>query len=305
VTDKPDSKPGLMKVLPPNKAVRLDNRTCLYCGVAETHEAPLTLEHVVGRRFVPKGSLAKSWALIGNACDPCNAKKAELEDDISAITVQPNLGEKHDDPLLAAEAARKAKGSFSRRTKKVVGQSHEEGSVEGKMMPGLHVKAGFISPPQLIEKRVHELAQMHLQGFFYLMSYNETEQRGGFLPGTVGFVVNANRPDWGNPLLRGFAKLKDAWTQQLDCVCAEGFFKIAMWREAEESPLWSFALEWNRSHRMVGFFGDLDRAQAHVDALPELQWKRWDATSRYRVETALETEEDTLFEGGAKRSRRG
>jgi hypothetical protein len=291
-----------MKVLPPSKAVRLDNCTCLYCGALGTDETPLTVEHVVGRRFVPKGSLAGSWALIGNDCDPCNARKAELEDDISAITLQPDLGESHNDPLLAAEAARKAKGSFSRRTKKVVGKSQEEGSVEGKMMSSMDVKFGFISPPQLIESRVHELAHMHLQGFFYLMSYNETERRGGFLPGTVGFVANANRPDWGNPLLCGFAKLTDRWPPQLDCICAGGFFKIAMRRETEESPLWSFALEWNISHRIVGFFGDLGRAQAHVDALPQLQWKRWDATSRYRTEIALEPEHDTLFGNPTDRS---
>ena len=68
-----------------------------------------------------------------------------------------------------------------------------------------------------------------------------------------------------------------------------------MKREAEEAPLWSFAIEWNKAHRIVGFLGDLDRAQAHVDALPELPWKRWDATSRYRVEIPIEPENDMLF----------
>src|SRR5260221_4151682 len=144
---------AFMHELPPNKAVRLDNSTCLYCGISEK-EIPLTVEHVVGRRFVPKGSLAKSWALIGNACAACNSKKAELEDDISAITLQPDFGERHDDPFLDAEAVRKAKGSFSRRTKKIVGDSHEEGSVEGKMMSSIDIKFGFVSSPQLIEGRV-------------------------------------------------------------------------------------------------------------------------------------------------------
>jgi hypothetical protein len=287
--------PPSMNVLPPNRALRLDNRTCPYCGIEESEENPFTVEHVVGRRFVPKGSLDNSWALIARACLPCNNKKSDLEDDISAITLQPNLGERHDDPLLHAEAMRKAKGSFSRRTKKMVGESHEKGSVEGKIMSSIDVKFGFVSPPQLIEKRVHELAQMHLQGFFYLMSYDKTGRRGGFLPGTVGFVANANRPDWGNPLLRGFAEKTASWPQQLDCICASGFFKIAMRRETEDSPVWSFAIEWNTAHRIVGFFGDLDRAQVHVDALPELQWKRWDATSRYRMEIPIEPENDTLF----------
>ncbi|MGY4282022.1 5-methylcytosine-specific restriction endonuclease McrA [Bradyrhizobium sp. LM2.7] len=70
--------PSSMNVLPPNRAVRLDNRTCLYCGLVEAEENPFTVEHVVGRRFVPKGSLDKSWALIGNACLRCNNKKSDL-----------------------------------------------------------------------------------------------------------------------------------------------------------------------------------------------------------------------------------
>jgi hypothetical protein len=284
-----------MKVLPANRAVRLGNRTCLYCGNEESEENPFTVEHVVGRRFVPKGSLDQSWALIGNACAPCNTMKSDLEDDISAITLQPNLGEIHNDPLLHAEAMRKAKGSFSRRTKKVVSESHEDGAVEGKMMSSIDVKFGFVSPPQLIEKRVHELAHMHLQGFFYLMSYNEAERRGGFLPGTVGFVANANKPDWGNPLLCGFAEMTAEWPQQLDCICAGGFFKISMRRESDDGPLWSFALEWNTAHRIIGFFGDLERAQVHLDTLLELQWKRLDATTRYRSEIPIEPEKDILF----------
>ncbi|MFT3941549.1 HNH endonuclease [Rhodopseudomonas sp.] len=284
-----------MKLLPPNRAVRLANRTCPYCGVDETERHPFTVEHVVGRRFVPKGSLNKSWALIVRACEACNAIKSDLEDDISAITLQPHIGDRHNDPLLHAEASRKAKGSISRRTKKVIGESHEQTSIEGKIMSAIDVKFEMISPPQLIEKRVHELANMHLQGFFYLMSYNEQERRGGFLPGPVGFVANANRPDWGNPLLRAFAQMTAAWPQQLDCICASGFFKLAMRRETETSPLWSFAIEWNGNHRIVGFFGDLVQAQAYVNAMPDLQWKQWNAGTRYRIEIPLEPEHDLLF----------
>src|SRR5712671_7028860 len=107
-----------LKELPANKALRLDNRTCLYCGADPTVDSPHTVEHVVGRRFVPKGSLHQSWALIGNACATCNGVKADLEDDISAITLQPSLGERHTDPMLDAEATRKSANSISRRTRK-------------------------------------------------------------------------------------------------------------------------------------------------------------------------------------------
>jgi 5-methylcytosine-specific restriction endonuclease McrA len=284
-----------LTTLPSNRSTRLHNITCIYCGVENGPENPLTIEHVIARRFVPKGALNKSWSLIGNACSRCNGKKADLEDDISAITLQPDLGMPHRDPALAAEAARKAEDSLSRSTREVVGRSYGEHSIEGTLMSSMQVRIEFTSPPQLNEARVHELAYMHLQGFFYLMSYNEIERRGGFLPGTVGHVAHANLPDWGNPLLCGFGALTGTWLPQLDCICANGFFKIAMKCEPTESTVWSFAIEWNKKFRLVGFFGDLDRAQFFVDSLPQLEWKQWDATSRYRRDVPLTLEDDTLF----------
>ena len=284
-----------LTVLSPNRASRLDNITCMYCGAEGCTANPLTNEHVIARRFVPKGALNKSWALIGNACWQCNGRKADLEDEISAITLQPDIGQPHADPALAAEAARKAAGSRSRSTREVVGRSYRDHSIEGTLMSSLHVKFGFVSPPQLNETRVHELACMHLRGFFYFMSYNKTLKRGSFLPGSIGHVFRANLPDWGNPLLRGFADLTRNWSPQLDCVCAGGFFKIAMKLELAEAALWSFAIEWNKRHRLVGFFGDLDRAQELVNLLPDLEWKQWDSNTRYRLEVPLAPEDDTLF----------
>src|SRR6266852_1995241 len=91
-------------VLPNNKATKLANITCVYCGREETSEQPLTDEHVVGRRFVPKGSFATGWALIARACEDCNNEKSDLEDDISAITLIPDLGTTHERPGLAETA---------------------------------------------------------------------------------------------------------------------------------------------------------------------------------------------------------
>ncbi len=43
--------------LPNNKMTRLANVTCAYCGMEGWVYNPWTDEHVVGRRFVPKGML--------------------------------------------------------------------------------------------------------------------------------------------------------------------------------------------------------------------------------------------------------
>jgi hypothetical protein len=69
---------------------------CPYCGVALSKENS-TKEHVLARKFVPKGTLNNQWNLILNACRCCNNSKSDLEDDISAITMQPNMRGDHFD----------------------------------------------------------------------------------------------------------------------------------------------------------------------------------------------------------------
>src|SRR4051812_6479594 len=79
--------------VPLNTVTRLKNVTCAYCGVRFSPATPSTKEHVITRNFVPEGTLkANDWNLILLACRTCNQEKADLEDEISAITLQvPNL----------------------------------------------------------------------------------------------------------------------------------------------------------------------------------------------------------------------
>ena len=117
----------LFTQLTENRAAILHNSNCVYCGVS-FEETNHTKEHVVGRRFVPKGTLENQWNLIVRACKRCNEKKADLEDDISAILMQPNLSGEHvsDHASLKEESVKKAEGSISRRTKKLVKDSQEK-----------------------------------------------------------------------------------------------------------------------------------------------------------------------------------
>ena len=284
-----------MQNLPTNKATRLDNVGCIYCGDTGDVSNPLTDEHVIGRRFVPKGSFASGWSLIARACQRCNNEKADLEDDISAITLLPDIGNGHEEADLAALALRKARASRSRRTKKLVIDSYEENKISGKLMHSVDVSFGFVAPPQLERERVRRLAQLHLQGFFYLITYDESRKTGGFIPGSIGWLNEASRRDWGNSLQRGFADLTLAWPARVEGTGAAGFFKVAIRRDPAGAELWSFALEWNRAFRIIGFFGDLEAAQICVDQIPPLSWQRIDATQRMRREVELTDEDDRLF----------
>ena len=80
----------ILKELPTSYIIRLDNITCPYCGIALTNETS-SKEHVIGRHFVSKGTLHGNWNLIVNACNSYNGIKSDLEDDISAITLQPDV----------------------------------------------------------------------------------------------------------------------------------------------------------------------------------------------------------------------
>jgi len=283
--------------LPNNKATKLANISCAYCGGSgDAADNPLTDEHVVGRRFVPTGALAKGWALIVRACRRCNNEKSDLEDDISAITLLPELGTTHEVASLATLAARKAAKSRSRRTKKTVADSYEEDTIKGKLMSVADVSFGLVAPPQLIPERVRRLAWFHLQGFFYLITYDETRRVGAFIPGSCGWVNDARRADWGNSLQRSFAELTSTWDSRIEGAGADGYFKIAIRRDPSGAEVWSFALEWNRSLRSIGFFGDLAGAQQHVDALTPLEFTRLDATRRYRREVEIDPDDDKLFQ---------
>lgn len=285
---------------PAHLPIVLDNRTCVYCGVELTPEIT-TKEHVIGRRFAPKGKLDGWWNLIVRACDSCNRIKRELEDDISAITLGPDASGRlaTDDPLHRAEALRKGRHSFSRRTKKLVAESVEKLNITASFFGGV-LTTEFVSPPQIELDRIFHLARLQVRAFFYFLTYDEPKKVGKFWQEGCYYVEHVNRADWGNPLLRGFADAVKDWEPRLIAVGADGFFKVAIRRHPTEG-CFSWALEWNQNYRIIGFFGDKRLAQQIVNSLPPLEMvsigeKENGDYVRYRAEVPLRDEDDTLFD---------
>jgi hypothetical protein len=287
-----------MDILPGNKVIRLQNRTCPYCGIELTKENR-TREHVIGRSFVPRGTLHQHFNLIVWACEPCNRRKAALEDDISAVSMQPTINGEYgrDDQRLRDEAARKAQNCFSRRSKKRVADSKEEFSVTHSPYAGVEMTLNMESAPQADEARIIELATLHLQAFFYWATY--TDGRGRGWSGKRMFLPPVRRADWGNPQMRHFMATTAAWEPTVFTVTAEGYFALFI-RRGPSRAVWSFALEWNESYRIVGYLGDEATLLAMRDDLPLLpttmtplggeDWVRW------RAETPLAEEDDILFQ---------
>jgi len=286
-------------VLPANRAVTLDNISCPYCG-SLLAEKKSTKEHVIGRRFVPKGNLNACWNLILRACLECNGRKADLEDDISAVTMAPNMSGRYaeDEAVLREEAERKGRRSLSRRTRKPVINSQERITVKVPFIQG-QLTAEFISPPQIDMRRVYDLALLQLTGFFYLLTYQQNEKRGWFWT-PVGFhpFEHVIRSDWGNPTLLAFADAIANWHPRLIVASAQGYYR-ALIRRHPAANCWAWALEWNRNYRVAGFFGDREAAQQLVNTFPKVELATLHETAtgfvRIRHDVPLRDEDDKLF----------
>jgi hypothetical protein len=283
----------------PKTATRLYNETCPYCG-AELKHVPFDKDHVIGRRFVPKGKLHQSWNLFVNACTSCNNKKSELEDDLSALTMQPDAFGEYatDDARLHEESKRKGAKSVNRRSNKPVADSWDT-KVLSSPLAGGSLSFSLIVPPQPDHKRAASLAGFHVGALFYWITYNEQSKRGGFWPGD-GVVTNvAFRRDWGNSIQRSFEAQARNWESRLQVVTADGYFKAAI-RRAPKSICWSWALEWNHSIRLIGFFGEeagIDQAASNI-ALPKAHVfvSGTSSITRIREEHSLEPVNDRLFD---------
>ena len=279
----------------------LDNANCIYCGVDVSKETR-TKEHVVARRFVPKGTLDGGWNLIAYSCNPCNNAKARLENEISAVSMQPDSYGKYaiDDELLRAEATRKAMRSISSRTHRPISDSGEELNVEYKHPSGLKVSVSFVSSAQVAAEGVYELCRQQMRAFFYLLTFDSQSRRGGFWRGVFIGVGHTRRCDWGNMRLNSFSEQVKDWEPRLlsTSSIADGYYKVAI-RRHPNADCWSWAVEWNHSFRCVGFFGSEDSCELVEKSLQknvaQLLVDEPQRKLAYRQDVPLNDAVDTLF----------
>ena len=284
-----------MDKLNENIAITLNNHTCAYCGMELTQDA-FTKDHVIARKFVPKGKLDGCWNLIVKACTLCNLRKSDLEDDISAISMLPDFYGRfgHDDESAAMEAARKAQGSYSRYTRKAVKDSHEERSFVIPFGQEASFSFKFIGLPQIENSRLFSLAHFQIAGFFYWFTFDDSSRRGKFWIGGFYPLVVTPRTDWGNPLQLAFTNEVEQWESWFIGTTADGFYRIAV-RRNPDTDCWSWALEWNENYRLVGFFGDKGIAQDIASKFPKLEFRTIADGIRIRTEIPLKENVDSLF----------
>lgn len=278
--------------------IRLKNTSCIYCFQEFGKDIESDDEHVIGRNFVPSGSIkANDWNLIARACKTCNNEKSKLENEVSAVTLQPDIATPHTNVVLQDLSRRKGakvKSGFSNR---LVQDSIETASYAVPLGVGASITFGMVAPPQLKEQTMQQLAAFHIHAFFYLITFDEQLGRGKGLPGGIIWMQGTRKTDWGNRTFRAFADLTKDWVARVVGNAAGGYFRIAIKREPQMKTLWSFALEWNRCLRMIGFIGNRDEAIPIISALPGDELYFINATDRYREEVPLNEDEDVLFHG--------
>jgi hypothetical protein len=275
----------------------LRNHNCIYCCRPLTR-ATRTREHVIGRNFVPRGRLDIN--LIAWACDQCNNDKSDLEDDISLISMLPVIAQSPPSvDTRSADIARKIPRAISRRTGKLVRDSQETLTIKGQIFPGLTVTFNMVTSPQADPERVGRLAHYHVTAFHYFTTYRKETRLGGGVPGAFAVAGDYRRLDWGNERARYFMNVTKPWDPRFVLKGKEAFFQ-AMVRRRLPDMLWSWAIEWNQSFRVFGFYGDEKLVEDALGQLPILKLnsivEEPNRRIRMRTEVALPEADDILFE---------
>lgn len=293
--------PTALTMLPSNRADMLRNATCVYCG-RDLETTGYTKEHVIGRRFVPRGSLDACWNLIVRACPACNGEKSDLEDDISALTLAYGASRPlvKADPLFAADLDRKTRGSISRQTGRAVAVSGETIEIRTALWSNVVLTARMSSPPRVDHERVFALAHLQIRAFFYRISYRSDTSTGRQWPGMFVPVMLAPQSNWGEPVIVEFSRATRSWPYRLIGVTANGYFKVSIRKHPEEgAACWAWALEWNQSFRVVGFFGMLEPPMAEAwsfeERLKRMVTRHPEGFLALGLEKPVESKDDTLF----------
>lgn len=287
-----------LKNLPHNQPTRLRNIRCAYCNADFVGDEP-EKEHVIGKNFVPRGSHEQWWNLHLNSCHNCNQIKSKLENDISAISMQQHFVSESDfDEELALEAQRKSV-TKSQRTGKPVKDSAEKINIRQQLSSDISAEFGLISPAQVDRNRMFQLARFQLAGFFYLMTFSEESKLGKYWEGVYAPIDAVHRRDWGNTNITSFSEATADWEMKFGgAPTSNGYFQALLKQNGQHS-LWSWAIEWNKQHRLYGFFGDKalikeadERLAKNILSAPI---KDGDAVYRSRVDVPLRQDEDRFF----------
>lgn len=124
------------------------------------------------------------------------------------------------------------------------------------------------------------------------------KQKGGFWLEGFHPLSEVHHGDWGNSLHKAFMRAVVKWEPRWVGNTADGYFKSII-RKHPSAECWSWALEWNKNFRVIGFFGSRLAAQEIVNnfQVPKMTTVLTGEKSHisYRSDVKLSEEDDLLF----------
>lgn len=275
--------------------------------VGEGSETESNKEHLIGREFVPTGAFGdgNQFNFIFRACKKCNDEKSNVERHISTVTLFNSLSREssqaHND--LAQRKAEKDYHPTRRGT--LIKDSGYEFKINKKLGSTVNVCYTVSVPPQPEQSYIKFLAFRHIQGIFSLLtSKDRFTDKGTYVLNQKCFYLHGFYfdSDWNNPQLLEIMKR----AQEVECYknieTANGFFKVIMRRKQNDSGAWWFwALEWNKSLRIVGAIALPKNIPDIFVDLPNLELKHLGDRNdgaiilSYRESIPFDQKSDTLF----------
>jgi hypothetical protein len=288
------------------KKIDESNQYCLYCGryIGTESVIPSNKEHLIGREFVPTGSLGQkdSFNFIFRACVEHNSEKANYERHVSNITLY-NSAMHIDDIKIKELAYRKAIKDYHPDKKGVKIIDAIEKLDMNYVGENLNLSFSFIAPPQPSKYYFMNLAFMQMQGLFALIHsprpYNKNKL---VLLSSHYFKYIGGWPieDWGNVVLMYLQGLVENWECYANINTACGFYKSIIKHDPITGVLF-WAFEWNMSYRVCGFIGDDEHVKEFIEKLPIDDWKilhqEGKKITRIKRDIPLNKENDKLFFG--------
>lgn len=288
-----------------NRSLSKSNQYCLYCGsfVGKGSTVESNKEYLVGREFVPTGEFGEGnlFNFIFRACKECNDEKSNVERHVSSVTLfnSPAMRELQAHNQLVCRKA--AKDYHPNKKGILVRDSGDNFNIVGAS-GGINMTFGISGPPQVDPRYIKLLAFRHIQGVFSLITSRDplvAEGTNLLISNYFHFFGSYNYADWGNPHLVAIMNRAYKIPCYANIVTANGFFRAIMRRSSGDKGEWFWALEWNKSYRLVGAIAQPDNTPVVFRDLPSMNWKDLGVQNgiptRIREEVPLEDEQDLLF----------
>ncbi len=281
------------------------NQICPYCGrhVGTGSTIPSNKEHLIGKQFVPVGGFrsADAFNFIFRCCVECNAAKADAERHVSTVSMY-RSADRAKSQVVDRIAIRKADRDYQPSAAgKTVSEATAKHSLSTSLGPGITFSASFVGPPPLDRSRAVHLAYRHVQGLFVLITSGGEREVRKLLPPEQFYLQGIYpRTDWGNPQMVEVVRRTRPWEWLALIDTADGFFRATIKRPSAKSPDWYWALEWNKSYRLLGGIGpEFPDSDPYRD-LPALSWAMFPTTdgtrARFRQEIPTHEITERMFE---------